>query len=137
MSPATPNLWGDLSLTPTTNAPTKILREQAHLFNRRLDGLLAAEVKVLVNSHQGVQTTEFLIRAPLLNDFVLSLFTCEHAVTAPYPVRIIGAQGLWEGDAVREASDETALAALLGGIFASAFVRKAIDGLITTSKGLG
>lgn len=136
-SPA-PDLWPDFSLHPSTNAPAKVLREQAQIFNRRLGGLLIAEVKILVQNHQGVQTSDFLVKAPLLNDYALTLFTCEHAIAAPYPVRIHGAQGLWSADAAqREAADEAALLKTLGEIFASPFMRQTVDGLITTSKGIG
>lgn len=78
------DFWGDI----TTNvlSPIAILRHQAGQLRHRTKGLLEADVKTELDA--GVATHKFVIVAPALDRYALSLFEAYHSEALVYPVRV-------------------------------------------------
>ena len=79
------DLWPDVNLKPTTQAPYSILREQAALLGKKTRNVVEAEVSRI----EGVSefTYRFSLVSPVLGSYEYELFSVRHGVVF-YPLYV-------------------------------------------------
>ena len=119
------NLWPEFIEMPM-HTPKMILKEQAAFFNENMKGILLAEVLSVVNQKPQILTFSFIIKAPLLGNYIVTLFDISHHMML-YPVE------LSYNGTTHLVQNEDELKALLSVIFNHDATKKIIHALYAQS----
>lgn len=125
---ATPNsLWGDLGSIETIRTPNLILQEQASLLRQLTDGVL--EGLVVRYNRPPYLGSVLYITSNALDGYRLQILRTRHLVQI-YPVRVSD----YVNDIPYDVNDEAEFVGILGHIFTSEKVQRAIGVLISESN---
>lgn len=131
------NLWPTKIQPIKLRPPVSILKEQASLLGQVTQNIVIAEVRTARGDQRDQAEHDFLIVAPALGNYRVSLFKAMHKPIELYPLRILSEILAAENQyfAEWEVKDEGQLKSKLKEIFAAPKTTQIIQSLLAQSEG--
>lgn len=122
------NLWGEIPLEDTIQAPKSILEAQAQELTSQTNGLLEGVVVVESTRNKDTVALRLFIRAPALNNYLYDVGFFTYPIVEFYPCNIFDSAGFsFEGKVVQ---NESEFISELKDLLQSERIKRAVRGLL-------